>query len=319
MKAMLTYLEATRFKLLNGLMDLEGRSRVNHPMASYMDHNKDKNGLAQTVLRIPTWVAVHEAAPGGPSSSPLILEMTAGCVGDDDLDWGTVRGAADGTAEQQQHWSPSPGGAGPPPHLLTAVDLAADGSSPAFTTTNPILYSTRAEALLMRGTADGGFEGAEQETVAAAATAAAYNSKLLVCSSREQLDATEEDLTALPPDSDFDEFDSNDEDERQDNVYNRRRHEEEEEEDEDDEDRGGHNNINNSQDNEIHEIYYQEKQVAVIGRCRAIYDYTANMYDELSIRYGDVINVHDKQEDGWWLGECHGRVGIFPATYVETL
>ena len=59
--------------------------------------------------------------------------------------------------------------------------------------------------------------------------------------------------------------------------------------------------------------------MAVIGRCRAIYDYTANMYDELSIRYGDVINVHDKQEDGWWLGECDGKIGIFPATYVETI
>ncbi len=59
--------------------------------------------------------------------------------------------------------------------------------------------------------------------------------------------------------------------------------------------------------------------MAVIGRCRAIYDYTANMYDELTIRYGDVINVHDKQEDGWWLGECDGKIGIFPATYVETI
>lgn len=75
----------------------------------------------------------------------------------------------------------------------------------------------------------------------------------------------------------------------------------------------------NSQDNEIHEIYYQEKQVAVIGRCRAMYDYTANMYDELTIQFGDIINIHDKQEDGWWLGECQGKVGIFPATYVELI
>ena len=60
------------------------------------------------------------------------------------------------------------------------------------------------------------------------------------------------------PDSDFDDFDSNEEE--------------------------GDDKTINSQDNEIHEIYYQEKQVAVIGQCRAIYDYTANMYDELSIR-----------------------------------
>ena len=74
-------------------------------------------------------------------------------------------------------------------------------------------------------------------------------------------------------------------------------------------------------DNEVSEIYFQEaaKTVPSIGQCKALYDYTANMYDELTIRVGDVINVHDKQEDGWWLGEIKGQVGIFPATYVEDI
>ena len=22
-------------------------------------------------------------------------------------------------------------------------------------------------------------------------------------------------------------------------------------------------------------------------------------------------------DDGWWLGECHGKFGLFPANYVE--
>ena len=78
-------------------------------------------------------------------------------------------------------------------------------------------------------------------------------------------------------------------------------------------------------ENEISEMYYQEKMapkfesVPSIGQCRALYDYSANMYDELSIHVGDIINIHDKQEDGWWLGELKGRVGIFPATYVEDI
>ncbi|XP_057378003.1 LOW QUALITY PROTEIN: uncharacterized protein LOC130699973 [Daphnia carinata] len=57
--------------------------------------------------------------------------------------------------------------------------------------------------------------------------------------------------------------------------------------------------------------------VPSVGKCRALYSYAANMYDELSIQPGDVINIHDKQADGWWLGELGGTVGIFPATYVE--
>ncbi|KAF6198172.1 hypothetical protein GE061_007919 [Apolygus lucorum] len=54
-------------------------------------------------------------------------------------------------------------------------------------------------------------------------------------------------------------------------------------------------------------------------RCKALYSYTANLYDELSLNPGDVIEIHDKQPDGWWLGELNGTVGIFPATYVEEL
>lgn len=40
----------------------------------------------------------------------------------------------------------------------------------------------------------------------------------------------------------------------------------------------------------------------------------------ISIYYtGDLIDVHTKQEDGWWIGAIKDRVGIFPATYVEEI
>ena len=101
-------------------------------------------------------------------------------------------------------------------------------------------------------------------------------------------------------------------------------------------------NLSGQEENECSEIYYQPNQKTIlgtvgstvnnsnsnhnttkavpsIGQCRALYDYTANMYDELTIRTGDIINIHDKQEDGWWLGELKGQVGIFPATYVEDI
>lgn len=34
---------------------------------------------------------------------------------------------------------------------------------------------------------------------------------------------------------------------------------------------------------------------------------------------GDLIDVHIKQEDGWWIGAIKDRVGTFPATYVEEI
>lgn len=54
-------------------------------------------------------------------------------------------------------------------------------------------------------------------------------------------------------------------------------------------------------------------------RCRAIYQYSANLNDELSLSPGDLITVHEKQADGWWIGECRGHTGIFPATYVQVI
>ena len=75
-----------------------------------------------------------------------------------------------------------------------------------------------------------------------------------------------------------------------------------------------------SQNVQVHCTDETDKETVVapsIGKCRALYNYKANMYDELSIHSGDVINIHDKQADGWWLGELDGTVGIFPATYVE--
>lgn len=57
----------------------------------------------------------------------------------------------------------------------------------------------------------------------------------------------------------------------------------------------------------------------VLGRCKALYNYTPKLYDELELNPGDIIEVHAKQEDGWWLGALKNQIGIFPATYVEEL
>uniref|UniRef100_A0A7G3AV94 Putative e3 ubiquitin-protein ligase bre1 isoform x1 n=1 Tax=Lutzomyia longipalpis TaxID=7200 RepID=A0A7G3AV94_LUTLO len=63
----------------------------------------------------------------------------------------------------------------------------------------------------------------------------------------------------------------------------------------------------------------QVTESKAIGRCKAIYNYTPKLYDELELNPGDIIEIHVKQEDGWWLGALRDRVGIFPATYVEEI
>ncbi|CAI5681003.1 proto-oncogene vav isoform X1 [Oreochromis niloticus] len=54
------------------------------------------------------------------------------------------------------------------------------------------------------------------------------------------------------------------------------------------------------------------------GVARARYDFSARDRSELSLREGDTIKILSKKgHSGWWKGEVYGRVGFFPANYVE--
>ncbi|XP_048786047.1 LOW QUALITY PROTEIN: proto-oncogene vav-like, partial [Lagopus muta] len=54
------------------------------------------------------------------------------------------------------------------------------------------------------------------------------------------------------------------------------------------------------------------------GSAKARYDFCARDRTELTLREGDIIRVLSKKgHPGWWKGEIYGRVGWFPANYVE--
>ena len=51
----------------------------------------------------------------------------------------------------------------------------------------------------------------------------------------------------------------------------------------------------------------------------AIYDFEGQSEGDLAFREGDRIKVIKKTDsmDDWWDGEVNGRVGVFPANYVQ--
>merc|ERR1712037_486051 len=51
----------------------------------------------------------------------------------------------------------------------------------------------------------------------------------------------------------------------------------------------------------------------------ALYDYQAMADDEISFDPNDIITNIEMVDEGWWIGECRGKFGLFPANYVETL
>ncbi|XP_020499107.1 proto-oncogene vav isoform X1 [Labrus bergylta] len=61
-----------------------------------------------------------------------------------------------------------------------------------------------------------------------------------------------------------------------------------------------------------------EGSMRSFGAARARYDFSARDRSELSLREGDTIKILSKKgHSGWWKGEVYGRVGLFPANYVE--
>ncbi|XP_046895534.1 LOW QUALITY PROTEIN: 1-phosphatidylinositol 4,5-bisphosphate phosphodiesterase gamma-1 [Hypomesus transpacificus] len=68
--------------------------------------------------------------------------------------------------------------------------------------------------------------------------------------------------------------------------------------------------------------FYVEANQMPTFKCtvKAMYEYKAQRDDELSFTKSAVIQNVDKQEGGWWKGDCGGKKQLwFPANYVEEI
>uniref|UniRef100_A0A665UAU5 Osteoclast-stimulating factor 1 n=1 Tax=Echeneis naucrates TaxID=173247 RepID=A0A665UAU5_ECHNA len=63
----------------------------------------------------------------------------------------------------------------------------------------------------------------------------------------------------------------------------------------------------------------QTSELRSIGKCKALYNFTPEQDDELTLKEGDLLNIYTKEENGWWFGELDGQTGHFPSAYVEEL
>uniref|UniRef100_A0A673AKN7 Phosphoinositide phospholipase C n=1 Tax=Sphaeramia orbicularis TaxID=375764 RepID=A0A673AKN7_9TELE len=68
--------------------------------------------------------------------------------------------------------------------------------------------------------------------------------------------------------------------------------------------------------------FYVEANQMPTFKCtvKAMYEYKAQRDDELSFTKNAIISNVDKQEGGWWKGDCGGKKQLwFPANYVEEI
>ncbi|XP_075717083.1 CD2-associated protein isoform X2 [Rhinoderma darwinii] len=52
-------------------------------------------------------------------------------------------------------------------------------------------------------------------------------------------------------------------------------------------------------------------------QCKALFDYIPQNEDELELKVGDVLEITEEVEEGWWSGTVHGRSGLFPSNFVK--
>ena len=57
------------------------------------------------------------------------------------------------------------------------------------------------------------------------------------------------------------------------------------------------------------------KQMNVISN----YDFIAENDNEMSLKKGDIIKVTKCIDEGWWVGICKDRSGMFPSNYVKII
>ncbi|XP_072917792.1 vinexin isoform X2 [Hemitrygon akajei] len=60
-------------------------------------------------------------------------------------------------------------------------------------------------------------------------------------------------------------------------------------------------------------------EISKMKAARAIFDFQAQSSKELTLQKGDVVYIHKVLDQNWMKGEHHGRLGIFPTSYVEII
>nr|XP_034966229.1 CD2-associated protein isoform X2 [Zootoca vivipara] len=54
-------------------------------------------------------------------------------------------------------------------------------------------------------------------------------------------------------------------------------------------------------------------------QCKVLFEYIPQNEDELELKIGDIIDVNEEVEEGWWSGTLNGKLGLFPSNFVKEL
>ncbi|KAM3861011.1 CD2-associated protein [Diretmus argenteus] len=54
-------------------------------------------------------------------------------------------------------------------------------------------------------------------------------------------------------------------------------------------------------------------------QCKVLFEYAPHNEDELELKPGDIVDITEEVEEGWWSGTMNGKSGLFPSNFVKEL
>ncbi|XP_026884016.2 CD2-associated protein isoform X1 [Electrophorus electricus] len=54
-------------------------------------------------------------------------------------------------------------------------------------------------------------------------------------------------------------------------------------------------------------------------QCKVLFEYVPQNEDELELKPGDIIEITEEVEEGWWSGTMNGKSGLFPSNFVKEI
>lgn len=256
MRSMLTYLEAIRYKITASLNELDNRTPVQHPLSTHIQVVRDKQGLQQSILKVPPWLQTDYQNEVNKNLQPNYSALTKSVNGGEERERRDSIMSRASSKLRIEH--------------LSFRRNTENKSAPATPVMTPISVDLPTPTLL---------DGKAQML----GTPVPPESPL------DWSERGAGDGLSNQHDSDFDEFSSQSD---------------------------SSTDLTDMMKNENGD---GASQTPSLGKCRALYTYEARLNDELTLSPGDIINIHEKQDDGWWSGDLNGSYGIFPSSYVEEI
>uniref|UniRef100_A0A3Q2YQV5 Osteoclast-stimulating factor 1 n=1 Tax=Hippocampus comes TaxID=109280 RepID=A0A3Q2YQV5_HIPCM len=59
------------------------------------------------------------------------------------------------------------------------------------------------------------------------------------------------------------------------------------------------------------------KQLLKKRQCKVLFEYQPQNEDELELKVGDILEITEEVEEGWWSGVINGKSGLFPSNFVK--